>query len=528
MDYFLKASAIICIFYVIYALLLQKETFFNTNRWFLLSGLILAAFLPFLVIPIYVNEVPLTLNFNDIVTVKSTETASRYTWLDLGILIYTLGIVFFSIRFVIELLSLKSFITVQNTTLENSYKISETKDDIPPFSFFKRIVYNPSQFTEIELTHILNHEKIHASEYHSIDILLSKLATIVFWCNPIIWLYQKALIQNLEFIADSKSITINSSTKTYQKVLLKTSVSSHQMTLTTNFYNSLIKKRILMLNTSKSKTIHAIKYAIIAPALLIFMMSFNTKTVYKSEKQTHSMLLNSESEISVIITKDDSDAQLDALVKTFAIQKVTLKIKNVKRNVSNEITAISINAKSERSALKHDIDSDNPIAPIKISFNNNTQLLNVGESQPSSDIVFTSTKNASKTNPNNKNAFVVNTTDGSSITIKKLSEDITDQNVMFISDDLKTSQIEVVGYAEDINNENTIQTSETSETSTVRYRNNSNETPLIFVNGKETSQEDMEKIDPDTIAKINVLKGEHAIAKYGDKAKDGVIEITLK
>ena len=35
-------------------------------------------------------------------------------------------------------------------------------------------------------------------------------------------------------------------------------------------------------------------------------------------------------------------------------------------------------------------------------------------------------------------------------------------------------------------------------------------------------------IDPDEIEKIDVLKDQSAIAKYGEKAKDGVIIITKK
>ena len=54
MEYFIKASAVLGIFYICYKLFLQRETFFNANRWFLLAGLTIASVLPLLVIPIYV------------------------------------------------------------------------------------------------------------------------------------------------------------------------------------------------------------------------------------------------------------------------------------------------------------------------------------------------------------------------------------------------------------------------------------------------------------------------------------------
>ena len=60
MDYLLKASAIVVIFYVCYKLLLQRETFFASNRWFLLLGLVVASIIPTIVIPIYIEYSPQT------------------------------------------------------------------------------------------------------------------------------------------------------------------------------------------------------------------------------------------------------------------------------------------------------------------------------------------------------------------------------------------------------------------------------------------------------------------------------------
>ena len=52
---------------------------------------------------------------------------------------------------------------------------------------------------------------------------------------------------------------------------------------------------------------------------------------------------------------------------------------------------------------------------------------------------------------------------------------------------------------------------------------------LFVVDGQEIdSQFNISMIDPDDIEAIHVLKNERATAKYGDKGKNGVIEITLK
>jgi hypothetical protein len=54
------------------------------------------------------------------------------------------------------------------------------------------------------------------------------------------------------------------------------------------------------------------------------------------------------------------------------------------------------------------------------------------------------------------------------------------------------------------------------------------ENTLIFVDGKATTQKEMNAINPNTIQSVNVLKGESAVKKYGEKAANGVVEITLK
>ncbi|QLG47204.1 TonB family protein [Costertonia aggregata] len=52
--------------------------------------------------------------------------------------------------------------------------------------------------------------------------------------------------------------------------------------------------------------------------------------------------------------------------------------------------------------------------------------------------------------------------------------------------------------------------------------------PLIIIDGKESHDYEMYKMNPDRIKSVNVLKGDAAKRKYGDKGKNGVIEIITK
>ncbi len=52
--------------------------------------------------------------------------------------------------------------------------------------------------------------------------------------------------------------------------------------------------------------------------------------------------------------------------------------------------------------------------------------------------------------------------------------------------------------------------------------------PLLIVNGKRRSFDSLKNFDVNLIASISVMKGNEATQKYGRKAKNGVIIITLK
>lgn len=52
--------------------------------------------------------------------------------------------------------------------------------------------------------------------------------------------------------------------------------------------------------------------------------------------------------------------------------------------------------------------------------------------------------------------------------------------------------------------------------------------PLMILDGKEVNEDIIYSIKPEDVDYINVLKEKNAIDKYGEKGKDGVIEIFLK
>jgi len=289
MEILLKSSAILLIFYVFYRILLSKETFYIFNRVFLLFGVILSVVIPFVSIPIYKNirmdfysfEASSSIDKNNL-SFEVVDNHIDYFQYPIFKIIYLGVIIFFIVRFIISiikiLISLKRFPKVE---FEN-YNLVETQDDILPFSFFKTIVINPEKYTEEEYNNILQHELTHVRQWHSIDIVLSKILSIVLWFNPIVYLYKREIEQNLEFIADSR-VKKQENSERYEFLLLKSVLPAYQLQLVNNFFSSPIKKRIYMINAEPSKPINRLKYIVIIPILSLFLYSFNTKEVFKVE-----------------------------------------------------------------------------------------------------------------------------------------------------------------------------------------------------------------------------------------------------
>ncbi|WP_298239108.1 M56 family metallopeptidase [uncultured Algibacter sp.] len=610
MEYLIKVSAVIAIFYIIYKVFLDRYTFFESNRWFLLFGLITAFAIPFLVIPVYIESSPAIVPDYLYAGTTSNVVEQRATFnlVDTITSIYLLGLVAFSIRFIIQIAALFLIIIKNKKEKEGHYIFIKTNSNISPFSFFNWIVYNPKDYSQTELSLIIAHEKVHACQFHSVDVLLTQLSCIILWFNPFIWLYNKDLKQNLEFIADKNAQQNSNCKKSYQYTLLKTSMPTHQLALSNNFYNSLIKKRIVMLQKSKSKKINQIKYILVVPLLTLFLMSFNTKTIFiekenplinelnsfnfnedkpETEQQTNLIaeepIINKEygntketkkeSKPSIvnnnldkaknvqdfIITKNSSDADLDKLISKIKAAGVDIKFKGVKRNSKGEITSIKIEAKSKNSNASFNLNSDETIEPIKISFKKGGKNLSIGN---------TSAIHRLHTSGKDHNVFIYSDEDddrkihkitGDSIhytyATKKGKYHVLSKNkkVEIISSDDSDGEVEVIIESDDDNDENheedaiiikngkTITTSNKgSNTFKVKTLGNSKsdskiiitsddkEQPLFIVDGEEYEKTGIDDIKPDNIESINVLKGESAEKKYGNKGKNGVVEIITK
>ncbi|WP_051200158.1 M56 family metallopeptidase [Flavobacterium subsaxonicum] len=483
--YFLKASSLTALFFIAYYVLLRKETFFKSNRWFLIAGLFTSALLPLVVYKkiVWIDpapQMPLTqINVSPLQYTPQPIPAPplEINWLYIALLAYGAGILFFAIRFAIDLYKVRKILNAKPVLKQGGFKLIDSVAIQSPFSFFNYIVYNSATLQSQELNSIISHEKVHSSQRHSLDILLAQLFCLAFWFNPIAWLYKRAISQNLEFIADAGAITFIEDKVAYQKTLLKITLKPECIAITNHFYQSLIKKRIVMINKQQSHRINSLKYGLVLPALGAFIFLFQIEVIAQEKEKlqaTNSYTVNSSFSESIEITKTDTDRQLQAkaqvLINAFD-KPTTIIISNVKRNKNQEIIAIKVVGKYKGQSKTYEVSDDKPITPFKVEI--------AGNGNGEFELNFITTA---------KQAFL----NEPSVKAKSGTATITS----FKNGDKDAAPADV----------------------------------LYIIDGiKQKPGSGLSEINPDDIEKIEVRKDTDNIVKlYGEDAKNGVILVTTK
>ncbi|MFC4738737.1 TonB family protein [Flavobacterium ponti] len=281
--YSLQTVILQLLFLLVFELFFKKETFFKANRFYLLGSTVLSLIIPLLKIPIhgkaqqqYVFQLKEVVLSNAGFVENQTENISFQTSLNI---VYGIGFLVFLSFFIFKLF--KIFKLKQQTTLEiiNDTKIYRIENSKQAFSFLNYIFIGKENQN---LDTIIKHEKVHQNQLHSLDLLFLEFLKIVFWFNPLIFFFQKRIVEIHEFEADSDSISENKSS--YYENLICQIFEVNSITLTNNFYNqSLIKKRLVMLQKSKSKKAGMMKYLVVVPMTVVSLMLFST-TVVAQEK----------------------------------------------------------------------------------------------------------------------------------------------------------------------------------------------------------------------------------------------------
>lgn len=219
-----------------------------------------------------------------------------------------------------------------------------------PFSFMKWIFlpdganYNSDTWKAIK-----THEEAHIHQWHTADLLTSRILLILCWYNPFCYWLSRNIKLNHEALADSETLK-SISLKTYTQTLLNISLAQperplgHYMAL-----KSSLSARLILMKTQKTNTMKTVRNVIAFS--LIGTLAFLQANIYGQDKESHKegMFHNGTlfftadgddgSTFSTIKIKDRFEKTADGWIQNYAASQYIPIILTKKR--TDIITAIS-------------------------------------------------------------------------------------------------------------------------------------------------------------------------------------------
>lgn len=296
MVYFLKINVAIALFYAFYRLFFYKDTFFAWRRTALLCFFAVSAAVPLLDIQQWIVQQEPMAAMADLyaavvlpeLTLTLTpqpETDWRQLMADGIVVAYWLVAALLALRFLVQLAGIVRLARRCPTQKIDGTTVHLLPRAEGPFSFFRWIFVCPDAHTGDELHEILTHERTHARQWHSIDVLTGELACIVCWFNPFAWLMKREIRTNLEYMADEKVLETGHDSRTYQYHLLGLSHHKAAATIYNSFNVLPLKKRIIMMNKRRTRAIGRTKYLMFLPLAALLMIVSNIEAVARATQK---------------------------------------------------------------------------------------------------------------------------------------------------------------------------------------------------------------------------------------------------
>ena len=276
-----KVAVLIAIFYMFYRLMLARETFHRVNRLTLLLTAAASFVLPLCVITLHetvtVEAVPKVLVGD--VQMEVAADAGPEWWQVLLPAIFIIGIVAtlghtLTSMFRILMLIKRS----EKHTQPDGITICVTgNDQIQPFSWMHYIVMNRRDYEDGNPA-ILAHERGHIRLRHSWDLLLVDTLTALQWFNPAMWMLRQDLRAIHEYEADGAVLSQGINARQYQYLLITKAAGIGGYSLANGISHSTLKNRINMMLHKKSERRSLLKLLALIP-IVGLALALNARTV---------------------------------------------------------------------------------------------------------------------------------------------------------------------------------------------------------------------------------------------------------
>lgn len=318
--YLLKSTFSIGAFYLLFRILMHRETSFTVNRAVILTIVAVSFIVPIVQLPISLRtpiNVELTPDFSEnkiqiqnlaevngteAFTVQPSAIESDQSSIGLTISLQTALIITYFIGILISLL-----ILIRNLVLVlmifrksifkqmNGYRLFISDTEIPSFAFGRSVVISHNDY-EQHRDAILAHEQAHIQLNHFYDLVLLELIKIFHWFNPTVYGLIRDMKEVHEFQADNFTVNTGIDSAQYQLLIIQKGVGPKRFALANSFNHCQIKKRIIMMNKSKTSNAWRWKVTTFIPMLVILLLACgNTGGTLKTDGTLGANMLKSTS-----------------------------------------------------------------------------------------------------------------------------------------------------------------------------------------------------------------------------------------
>ncbi|MBS1320834.1 MAG: TonB-dependent receptor plug domain-containing protein [Parabacteroides sp.] len=543
--YILKSSVCLAAFYLFYRLLLSRETFHRFNRIALLGVIILSVAIPFIRImtdePVAIQRPLQNLEYLLQMAQMQTEIqvqTSQSFWLPLLFVVYLVGCVFFFVRFLYSTIRICRMIGMgEKQVLPDSSKLVVTDETVCPFSWMGYIVISQKDMEESG-EEILTHEMAHIRARHSVDMLICSFCVILQWFNPAVWLLKQELENIHEYEADESVINHGVDAKQYQLLLIKKAVGSQRFTSMANSFNhSKLKKRITMMLKRKSNPWARLKYLYVLPLTAVAVVAFARPEISRELGKISSAKISEIVPVKEVIEPKKAEPVVEAVpapVEKPAIKEVVASAPQVVKVIKTEARANKDSVTQEKEKTENPLEVmqqqlDNFSKDAEDRMRNIKQRVEMYRNLILIDNEVATYEELDKVSPENIHSFSMSPKDKSEEILTKYNASDKQGVILVVtkgaiaSGKIKEDDVKVVGYGR--------LSDRLPGDVKIRIRDGQigKEKPLIIIDGVEQIKDDaIDKLNPNIIESISVLKDESSVKLYGERGKDGVILITTK
>jgi len=287
--YQIKVGLCLIVFYLLWKLMLSRETFHRFNRVALLTIVVLALVLPWVKVTMDATAArPMVMLEELLITPAGAAQAQSagwsLNWLTVAGVLYFIGVAVALLWMLHSRWSLHRLLKQgSKQSLPNGITLHVVSGDIAPFSYFKHIVINEQDYRD-NPREILIHEQTHIGLGHSWDVLFIGLVTVFQWWNPAAWLIGRELKQVHEYEADEAVVNQGVDAKQYQLLLIRKSVGDQLFSMANNFNYQSLKKRIRMMTINKSSRWGQLRALAVVPAIALALLAFANPTTETADE----------------------------------------------------------------------------------------------------------------------------------------------------------------------------------------------------------------------------------------------------